>query len=258
MKRAIGIVLVVVLGIALVALTGCYRQELPEGQKIHIGDGGSTGTIVTDRPSIPLDGAEELDASVRMGAGELTLESGGTDALEADFDYRPESLKPEVSYDVDSATPAVGHLTVEQPDFEPGVFGDARNVWALRLATGVPLDLNVDLGAGEGTIRLGGLDLREFTMNMGAGQAVVDFSGDRERDVDARIQAGVGQLTLKFPEDVGVRVSGAKTGIGEFTADEGFVAEGNTFVNRAYGETTTTIEVSVQRGIGEVRLETVR
>jgi hypothetical protein len=258
MKRAIGVILVLVVGIAALSLTGCYRQELPEGQKIHIGDDSGVGTIVTDSPSIPLGGAQELDANVRMGAGELTLESGGTDALEADFEYRPASLKPAVSYDVTSGTPAVGHLIVEQPDFEPNMFGDAKNSWALRLATGVPLNLNVDLGAGQGTIRLGGLDLRELTMNMGAGEATVDFSGQWERDVDARIQAGLGQLTLKFPDDVGVRVTGAKTGIGEFTADQSFTAEGTTFVNRAYGEATTTIEVSVQRGIGEVRLETVR
>ena len=256
--RALVIALIVVGGLALVSLTGCYRVELPEGEKIHIGDTGSAGTVVTDNPSIPLGGAEQLDANVRMGAGELTLASGGSDALQADFEYRPESLKPKVTYDVDTGTPAVGHLTVEQPDFEPGMFNDAKNSWALRLGTGVPINLNVDLGAGQGTIRLGGLDLRELTMNMGAGEGMLDFDGTWTHDVDARIQAGVGQLTLRFPEDVGVRVTGAKTGIGEFTADEGFVAEGSTFVNSAYGETTTTIEVSVQRGIGEVRLETVR
>ncbi len=257
MKRTTAIALVLVACVALVSLTGCYRQELPESQKIHIGDGAATGPATTDSPAIPLDGAESLDATIRMSAGQLTLESGGADALEADFEYRPASLKPTVSYQVEG-TPTVGVLIVDQSEFRPSMLGDGMNTWELRLAKDVPLDLRVDLGAGEGDLFFTDLGLRNLEMNMGAGDVTLDFGGDWDHDVNGRVQAGVGQLTLKFPRDVGVRVTGREGGIGEFVADDGFEEDGNAFVNHAYGENTTTIEISVARGIGEVRLETVR
>ena len=270
MKRAMLVTLVVVLGLSAVALGGCYRKELPENQKIVLTDTwgidlGNTdhervasGDTINRTVTIPLEEAAELDASIRMGAGQLKLEAGGADALEADFEYRPSSLKPNVSYDVASGDPAVGNLSVRQPEQSGFLFSNAKNSWDLQLAQDVPLDLDVDLGAGEGDLILGGLELRELKLNMGAGDMTVDFAGDWDHDVVASIQAGVGQLTLKLPADVGVRVDGRGTGIGDFVADSGFEVDGDAFVNRAYGETTTTIEISVARGIGEVRLETVR
>ena len=270
MKRAMLATLVVVLGLSAVVLGGCYRKELPEDQKIVLSDTwgidlGSidhekvaTGDTTNRTVTIPLGGAGALEASIRMGAGQLRLEAVGSDALNADFEYRPSSLKPEVSYDVASEDPAVGTLSVRQPDQSDFLFSNAKNTWDLQLAQGVPLDLDVDLGAGEGRLILGGSGLRELKMNMGAGDTTIDFSGNWDHDVSAYLQAGVGQITLRLPADVGVRVDGRRSGIGDFTADSGFQSDGDAFVNRAYGETSSTIEISVQRGIGEVRLETVR
>lgn len=260
MKRSVAtaVALALVAGVVIVSLAGCYRQRLPEDQRVYLGDGGSTGTWTTDSPAIPLAGATSLEATVRMAAGELTLKSGGSNALDGVFQYRPKAFKPQVSYEVVDAATGIGRLTVEQSEFRADMLGNGKNDWSVRLATGVPLDLNVDLGAGEAVVKLGGLDVRDLTMNMGAGDATVDFSGAWSHDVSARIQAGVGRLTLRLPQDVGVRVSGGKPGIGEFVADDGFTADGDTFVNRAYGQTTTAIEISVKQGIGEIRLETVR
>jgi len=262
MKRIAVIALAVVLCGALVGLTGCYRQELPENQKINWGfldhERVASGDTINRNVTVPLEDAETLDASIRMGVGELRLEAGGSDALQADFEYRPASLKPEVSYDVASGGTSVGNLTVEQPDQSGFPFNNATNIWDLELAKDIPLDLTVDLGAGESDLLFGGLGLRSLTMNMGAGDTTLDFSGDWDHDVTGQVQAGIGQLTFKLPANVGARVFTHNAGIGEVVADQGFTENNGVFVNRAYGETTTTIEISVQRGIGEVKLETVR
>ncbi len=256
MRRATTIVLVLVMCVALVSATGCYRKELPQNQQVHIGDNTSGGSPVDDISNVPLEGAQTLEAKVRMGAGELSLEGGGADALQADFNYFPATIKPEVAYEVTKA--GAGILSVTQPEFDLGQLGEMTNTWKLGLAEGVPLDLVVDLGAGKGDLAFGGLGLRSLVMNMGAGDTTLDFSGTWDHDVDAQLQAGIGKVTMRFPADVGVRVETHDSGIGEFVADDGFVKKGSTFENRAYGETTTTIEVSIQRGIGEVRLETVQ
>ena len=70
------------------------------------------------------------------------------------------------------------------------------------------------------------------------------------------VTAGAGEVTVRLPSDVGVRVSGRSEGIGEWDFD-GFRQDGEYLVNDAYGSTATSIELDVQRGIGKVTLELV-
>lgn len=113
MKRIVLVALVLVVSLAAVGLAGCYRRELPASQQIHLGDGESAGPTRSYEPTVALGGAQELDATVRMGAGELALEAGGADALDASFEYRPGSLKPMVSYEVAGTGVPVGRLIVQ-------------------------------------------------------------------------------------------------------------------------------------------------
>lgn len=256
MKRAMTFVLAAALGVATLGLTGCYRVELPEDQKFHVIDSDSSASA-EGNSAFPLEGAKSLDATVRMGVGRLTLKGGnGADAVDVTYDSDPDSLQPVAEYEVDSS--GVGRISIEQRGAGSHWLGNGRNEWTVRLNEDMPLDLTVELGAGEADIELGGLVLGEFRMNMGAGDATLDFSGAWDHDVTASVEAGVGQLTLRLPEDVGVRVTGRHGGIGDFVADSGFTADGDAFVNDAYGTASTTIEISIKRGIGEVKLETVR
>ena len=116
----------------------------------------------------------------------------------------------------------------------------------------------MSLGAGEGDLDFSSLALRTLDVQLGAGDVVMDFSGDYAEDVSAQVQAGVGSLTLKLPDDVGVRVSAEQSGIAAFEADAGFTREGDAYVNEVYGQTPVTIEVSIQSGVGSIALETVR
>ena len=198
MKRTILIVAALVAALVLLSATGCYRQELPANQKVHIGSGGENGSAVADISSVPLNGAQTMEAKVRMGAGELSLESDGAeDALQADFSYSPSTIKPEVGYEVTKA--GVGILSVAQPEFNFGDLGDMTNTWKIALAQGVPLDLVVDLGAGTGDLAFEGLDLRNLAMNMGAGDTTLDFSGTWDHNVECAAAGGRRQSHDEVP-----------------------------------------------------------
>jgi hypothetical protein len=258
MRRIVLLGCVVALVLASVGLAGCYRKELPANQQIHLGDNDSSGPAQSYTPALPLGSAEELHATVRMGAGEMLLEAGGADALDGIFEYRPSSVKPLVSYEVAGTGTPTGDLLIEQPDFQPNMIGNMKNVWTIRLSKDVPLVLDVELGAGESDLNLSGLDLRELSVGMGVGDTTLDFSGTWSHDVSAQLQAGIGQVTMRLPADVGVRVTARRGGIGSFVADDGFTSDNGVFTNTAFGKTASTIDITVQRGIGEVRLETVR
>ncbi len=65
----------------------------------------------TDRRSVPLGTAKVAQVRLDMGAGELRVEGGAENLLDADFTFTTRA-RPEVRYDVSNAK---GFLTVRQP-----------------------------------------------------------------------------------------------------------------------------------------------
>lgn len=247
-------VALVVLMLALAAsATGCRRVLLDEDQRVSRSD-AMDKPAVSDASKVSLEGAEKLDVDLRMGAGRLTVSGGAPegDALAAEFDFSPDEWEPRVSYEVQGDR---GELKVIQPPLD-FTLGGNRNDWDLRLASGVPLRLDLELGAGDSDIDLTGTRLEELDIDLGAGEATVDLSGEWDHDVVARIEAGVGRLEIKVPASVGVLITGERQGIGEFSAD-GFERRGGDLVNDAYGTAEHTIELDVNQGVGEIVIVTV-
>jgi hypothetical protein len=87
---------------------------------------------------------------------------------------------------------------------------------------------------------------------MGAGQVDVDLTGDRKKDLDADIEGGVGQATVRLPSKVGVVVH-ASGGLGSINA-HGFKHNDDEYTNDAYGKTPATIHLKVEGGVGEINL----
>ncbi len=182
------------------------------------------------------------------------MRGGGTELMDATFGYSDSTWEPVVDYKVNGTQ---GDLSVTTRSVTHVNLG--RNMhfeWDVTLGDDIPLDLSVTMGAGESTLDLSGLDLRRLQVDVGAGESTIDLSGDWSNDLHASVNAGVGQLNLKVPQNVGVRIVGLGDGLGDYTAN-GFKHDGNALVNDAYDTADVTLDISVQRGIGEVVVEMV-
>jgi hypothetical protein len=221
------------LGAALIG-AGCVSYERQESSESRI---------------VELGGAQSARVQVDMGAGELRINGSGTKMLDANFHYTAAQWKPQVKYDV---TAGRGYLTVRQPAIHGFNTGNQENRWDLNLNDKIPLDLHVNLGAGQGTLKLSGMSLRRLEVDIGAGELQIDLTGPWEQDLDARIQGGVGEATLRLPRDVGVRVQ-ATGGLGGINAP-GMRQEGGYYVNDAYGKSPVRLRLTVTGGIGQINL----
>jgi hypothetical protein len=205
-------------------------------------------TVHEDR-SVDLGGATSVHAHINMPAGQLTISSGGPALLGAHFDYTDSDGDPQVNYDVAGG---VGDLEISQT--QPTVhIGNSNNTWQLNFANNVPLDLSLDMGAGQGDVNLDGLDVTNLKINLGAGQMDVDLRGARTTDLDADIEGGVGQGTIHLPKDVGVRVH-ADGGLGSIDT-HGLTRDGDDYVNDALGKSPATIHLKVEGGVGSIDLD---
>jgi hypothetical protein len=95
--------------------------------------------------------------------------------------------------------------------------------------------------------------LTGLRIETGAGNTNVDLSGALDHDLNATIEAGVGELSVKLPGEMGVRVS-ADTGIGGLT-NSGLVKDGDDYVNADYGSAPYTLFLNIQAGIGSIHLD---
>lgn len=241
-KRAARMCAVIALGLVASVMVGCVRVEMP------------AAAYTTDSDRITAGDATELTAAIDMGAGKLSIAGGAGELMAGEYEFTRAEWRPEVDYSVSSGE---GKLTVRQPsDPSVGFIGNYRYAWDIALTDDLPLDLAVNMGAGEADLDLRGTDLRLLSVNLGAGDTTIDLSGSWAHDVTADVNAGAGTLTLRVPAQVGVRIVGYQDGLGSYRAD-GFAQDGDALVNDAYETAEVRFDIVLRRGLGEVTVETV-
>ena len=199
--------------------------------------------------SIDKKEAKSVRMSVKMPAGDLSMSGGAESLLNADFSFGSSWREPKIEYSVNNGA---GELSIEQ---EGGgtLVTNSDNTWNLKVNNSIPIDLEIDIGAGRGVLRFAKVDLTRLELNIGAGQADVDLTGERAKDLQAEIQGGVGEATIRLPKDVGV-VAVVHGGLGSIDT-HGLKEEDGQYVNAAYGKSPTTIHLSVNGGIGSIKLQ---
>ncbi len=201
-----------------------------------------------DAQTVDLQGAKSAHARIEIGAGQLTINGGASHVLDADFRYSYSYEAPRVDYHVDGG---VGQLNISQESHSVH-FGRSENDWNLHFSKDIPLELKVDMGAGQGDLHFRDVPLTRLDLHIGAGQMDVDLTGDRKTDLTADIEGGVGQANIRLPKNVGV-IAHASGGIGSIDV-HGLKHDGDSYTNDAYGKSTATIHLKVEGGIGQITL----
>ena len=209
-----------------------------------------SGPVQTETEEVSLEGAEQVQVQIRMGAGELVIGGGADQLLEGEFSYSDKDLRPDISYRVLSS--GAGSLEIEQGE-NPGnrLYDSYYNRWELDFNSEVPLEIEVALGAGESTLDLGDLTLRSFSLQVGAGQAHLDLGQGPSQDLELDIEGGVGELTVILPRNVRIEadVSG---GLGEVNTS-GLIRENGRYLSE-YDGAGPIIRIFIEAGIGELNL----
>lgn len=232
--------------IAIIVVVALFGIALSLGQ----GRGTwSSGRRMHDVQAVDLPGVESAKVHIEMPTGHLDLSGGAAKAMEGTFDYYENEGKPIISHEVSGKQ---GEISITQEGRHVHFMRHGGNNWNIHLSKDLPTDLKIDVGAGQGDFQLGGLSLTELQINMGAGQVTVDLRGDWKQSLEATIEGGVGQATIRLPDNVGVRVH-ATSGIGAISAS-GLEHRDDYYVNSAYGKSPVTLQLSINKGIGTIDL----
>lgn len=168
------------------------------------------------------------------------------------------SLSPDVTLGLDLALGAV------EADLE---FGGLR-LAALNLETGASRSIvrfsrpnaircsiaTIGAGAAEITvIGLGNSRCERIVFDGGVGKAVLDLGGTWSEDAKLAVAMAVGELTLRLPRDVGIRIVMDRF-LSSFPS-EGWVREGNTYLTPGYARARRRVDITLSSTMGGVRVE---
>jgi hypothetical protein len=184
---------------------------------------------------------------------------------DADEDYPQEldlALSPVVPLTLDlefGAAHAVidlGGLSVASAHIKTGASG---SVVEFSKPNRVPCDrLEIAVGAAEFVLSgLGNARCAVLDAAGGVGAVTFDFTGDWPRDFmsTGEITVGLGELTLRFPETLGVAIKVNRLFAG--FEPQGFVKQGSRYVSTQYDEATARVELELNAVMGGIDVEWV-
>lgn len=115
----------------------------------------------------------------------------------------------------------------------------------------------IDIKTGVGGFKMMGLANANFNslrLYTGVGEARLDFTGDWSHDAEVEVKAGVGQVTVILPRDLGVELE-SQRGLLSSLHLESFHKSGDLYRSDNYDTTKHHLRIRMRAGIGGVEIK---
>jgi len=194
-------------------------------------------------------GAErEIHAVLDFSFGTLFLTRGPADKVMV-IEYTYEGNKDEdlkIEYSVDHRTGQLLVRSKERSDFWKGKSDDEKTDrrWYVQLTDGVPLSLEIELGAGRGELDLTGLQVQSLDLSSGA--STIEMYCDEPNPINADrivIQSGVSKFEARDLCNTNFRKLKFSGGVGAYNLHFGGTLRKNADAVIEVGLGAITIEV---------------
>jgi hypothetical protein len=188
-----------------------------------------------------LDGAQRAVVRLRLLSQRLAVQPGdGVALLRGRFRYNVKEWAPSVKQNTsdDTTTVTVGQGLGSQIPL--GTSDDYVNEWDVGLAYGVPIDLGVDIGAGQVQLDLGGLSLSDLSVTSGSADVSATFDSPNPEPLGLlRVTSGTGKFVA--------------SGLGNANFDRLSVLGGTGIVNLDFsGAQARSAVVDIKAGAGRI------
>lgn len=175
--------------------------------------------------SRPAHGESTLTVDVQYSAGRFRLTPGTSRTLyRVEMSYDEDRFTPVREFDAEASVVRLGLRGRSGSGVRVSV-GDRRRdrqpaTFDLSLNPDIPLTLNLELGAVESDVELGGLALRRVTYRAGASSSTVRFSRPNPVDCDElELEAGAAEFHVTSLANANCRRVSFHGGVGEVSLD---------------------------------------
>lgn len=187
---------------------------------------------------------KEVRADIEAAFGSIVIAKGERDKIvSAEFRQENESRSPYVDYRLRGNR---GELKIET-DHEDSRWwgrkkGERKREWILKFTDAVPIDLNIEFGAGQGEIDLTGLQVQKLSVSSGASS--VELTCDEPNRIVAghvEIESGVSKFDARNLANLNFEKMSFSGGVGAYKLDFG-------------GKLQQDAKIKVEVGLGAVTI----
>ncbi len=178
----------------------------------------TAGRVAHEQVKIEADNAKTVEVMIEFGAGEITINADDIDdVLRGEITYEPKVVDIFHEYEVKGG---VGKLYLESDHKDGFDIDTEENDWNLTLSTKYPMSLEMEIGACEAEMDLGGLQLESFKFEVGAASSIIEFSKPNPTRLDEiNIEAGACSLEMINFGNANFKYFGFEGGVGSFELD---------------------------------------
>jgi len=202
--------------------------------------------------SIETEGAKKIEVELEFGLGELRILP--EDMLKAailEMSYNPRQVEYDIDYKVRKGT---GRLFIESSTHRKIHIDSEDNLLDLTLSTRYPMSLEMDIGACDAEIDLGGVSLEYLDIDVGAASGDIDFSEPNPvRMKEMNIDAGASSLDMHSIGNANFDLMTFSGGAGSFDFDFRGEYKGESRIDIDIG--VSSADIILPRGI-PTRVET--
>jgi hypothetical protein len=210
------------------------------------------GPIQTDNKQIERTTEESLSAHVDFGAGTFELHKTSSDFLvDAELTYDRKYVEVFVDYD----KRAHGGRLEMSSDLDSGRFKrNLTNDWDVGLASGIPIDIDLEIGAATLRMDLSDLAVTSLKLDVGAAEAEVWWDQPNTETIEQIvIDCGASSLSMEGLGDANFKEMRFDGGVGSFNLDFGGAWTQSATADFDIG--LGSLELTIPEHIG-VRIET--
>jgi hypothetical protein len=236
------------LGLFLVAL-------IMAGALWLAGVGLPSGQAVSgDKVEFGLQGATRAEVQILPGAGTISLDRlENSDALLAGV--VPASSANQQILQEFTKTGEVARLKLQSTGMQVFYPSGRQNqaTWMLGLTPNVPVNLELNFGAGDSTLDLTGLQIPNLNFDMGVGLATITLPD--KGTVYAKINGGIGTITIWVPQGMAVQLK-ADTALVVRSLPAGYVKQASdAYVSPNYDSAQNRVILDLGLAIGTVTIK---
>lgn len=229
--------------------------------------GSQTGTVAFPSLDGTFSGAGSLDLQLNCGSVDVSVTPGSAWHVEGQDN---DGVGPDIKA-TDSA------LSVRSRNDASGAFWmfGQRDTWRVTLPDAARLDLDLQLNAGQSTVKLGDATLGRFGLELNAGSATVNLGSIKDiGDLDVGINAGslgltlpnrsmsgsievnAGSVNLCAPAGAALRFRTGENIVGSYDYDgHGLVKSGSTWTTPGFDTAAVRIDLQTSANAGSFTLD---
>jgi len=188
-----------------------------------------------------------LNVEFDLGAASLDVIPASEDAF-IEVEIKANTGEPTVNFEMDGNTL---NMYAASPS-HPGKWGNFKEEWDVRLPVGIPLSLNLDVGASACELNLEDMLLTHLDIDAGAAAVDASLPAPDVEGYAVKIDLGASDLDLSFPEGTPLRIKAESALSATNFKKAGLQKTDGYWCSEAYEAGTPFVDLSITSGVASI------